>query len=166
MKIREVTLNDAAEMVLLMKQVEKEAEYMLFEPGERNITIEQQSKTIESMKKEGSKSTIFVAEDNDKLVGFLVVIGNNIRRTQHQVYLVIGILKEYRGLGVGTQLFTQLHKWALEHDIHRLELTVVTENEAGVALYKKMGYKIEGVKKHSIKIKGEYADQYYMAKLL
>ncbi|WP_442599733.1 GNAT family N-acetyltransferase [Neobacillus sp. D3-1R] len=166
MKIREISIDDAEKMVLLMKQVEKEAEYMLFEPGERTITAEQQMKTIESMKKEGSNSTILVAEDHENLIGFLFVIGNNIRRTSHQVYLVVGILEEYRGKGVGTKLFTQLDQWAQEHHIHRLELTVVTKNEAGVALYKKMGFEIEGVKRDSIKLNGEYADQYYMAKLV
>lgn len=166
MLIREITLKDAEKMVELMKQVEKEAEYMLFEAGERSITPDQQRKIIEDMEKEGSNSTIFVAEENGKLVGFLVVIGNNIRRTKHQVYLVIGIIKEYRGQGVGTMLFTQLDKWALEQQIHRLELTVVTVNHSGIALYKKMGFEIEGIKKESLKINGEYVDQYYMAKLL
>ena len=52
------------------------------------------------------------------------------------------------------------------HQIHRLELSVVTHNEAGLRLYKKMGFKIEGTKRHSLLIDGEFVDEYYMSKLL
>lgn len=48
----------------------------------------------------------------------------------------------------------------------RLELTVVTENRAAVALYKKDGFLIEGVKKHSLMIDGKAFDEYYMVKIL
>lgn len=165
MLLREVNREDAEGLVRLIKQVESESQYMLFEAGERNIEPEQQIKRIEAMKKEGN-STIFVAEENDKLIGYLIVMGGNAMRNKHSVYLVIGILSQYRGLGVGTKLFEELEKWAMVHQIHRLELSVVTRNEAGLRLYKKMGFEIEGTKRHSLLINGEFVDEYYMSKLL
>ena len=93
-------------------------------------------------------------------------MGGNAKRNKHSVYLVIGILAQYRGLGIGTKLFEQLEKWAKEQNIHRLELTVVTRNEAGLRLYKKMGFEIEGTKRHSLYIDGKFVDEYYMSKLL
>lgn len=164
MVIREVN-NDAEGLVRLIKQVESDSQYMLFEAGERNIEPDQQVKRIEAMKKDG-KSTIFVAEEKDELIGHLIVMGGNAIRNKHSVYLVIGILSHYRGLGVGTKLFEELEKWAMVHQIHRLELSVVTHNEAGLRLYKKMGFKIEGTKRHSLLIDGEFVDEYYMSKLL
>jgi RimJ/RimL family protein N-acetyltransferase len=79
---------------------------------------------------------------------------------------VIGILEQFTGKGIGTQLFQMLEAWARSNDIHRLELTVMTHNERAIALYKKMGFEIEGIKKHSLFVNGEYVDEYYMAKLI
>ena len=48
------------------------------------------------------------------------------------------------GKGLGTALFQCLEEWVINHNISRLELTVVTQNDAGIALYKKSGFEIEG----------------------
>ncbi|WP_309247700.1 GNAT family N-acetyltransferase [Priestia flexa] len=64
------------------------------------------------------------------------------------------------------QLFQQLEEWAKEQQIHRLELTVVVENVIAIHLYKKIGFQIEGTKKHSLRINGQYVDEYIMSKLL
>jgi L-amino acid N-acyltransferase YncA len=107
MLIREIKPDDAESFVNLIKQVEAEADFMLMEAGERNISPEQQRKRLEQMEKE-SHSTILVAEQKGgKLLGYLVVIGGHSRRTIHSVYLVIGILGQYQGLGIGTKLFKQ-----------------------------------------------------------
>ncbi|AZU60665.1 GNAT family N-acetyltransferase [Neobacillus mesonae] len=165
MKIRKVDISDAENLVNLILQVEKESEYMLMEPGERQLTVEQQAQRIKSFQK-SHNSTIFVAEKESQLVGYLFAVGGSAKRTAHSVYLVIGILKDFRGLGIGTSLFQQLERWAVAHSIHRLELTVVTRNEAGIALYKKMGFEIEGKKQNSLLINSEFVDEYYMAKLI
>lgn len=166
MLIREIKPEDAESLVNLIMQVEAEAEYMLMEPGERKISAEQQRKRLEQMEKE-SNSTILVAEHEiGKLVGYLIAIGGTAKRNMHSIYLVIGILKEYRGLGIGTKLFQQLEEWAKSHTISRLELTVVTENAAAVALYKKMGFEIEGTKRNSLLIKGTYFNEYFMSKMI
>ncbi|WP_311381024.1 GNAT family N-acetyltransferase [Bacillus sp. ISL-57] len=114
-----------------------------------------------------SNSTVLVAEQEGRqLVGYLAVIGGDTRRTKHSAYLVIGILKEYTGRGIGTKLFQRLEEWAITHNILRLELTVVTQNEAGVSLYNKMGFEIEGIKGKSLMIDDTLFDQYFMSKLL
>ncbi len=165
MIIREIKTSDAEKHVHLTQQVEGSSEYMLWEAGERNIQPEQQRKMIESIE-ENENSTIFVAEKDNVLVGFLMAIGGNARRNKHSAYIVIGILKDYRGQGVGSKLFKELEQWASKHNIHRLELTVVTRNEAGLSLYKKIGFETEGTKGHSLFIDGEFVDEFYMSKLL
>lgn len=165
MFIREIKPEDAESFDLLMKQVETEADFMLMEPGERKGSPEQQRKWLERVDKE-SNSTVLVAEQGGQLVGYLAVIGGDTRRTKRSAYLVIGILKEYTGRGIGTNLFQRLEEWAITHNILRLELTVVIQNEAGVSLYKKMGYEIEGIKRNSLVINDTLFDQYFMSKLL
>lgn len=164
MIIRHAEPYDAEQLVKLIKEVEK-SNFMLYEPGERQLTLCQQKKRIESMRDEKT-STIFVADDHGMLVGYLVVIGGNPNRAQHSVYLVIGVVESYRGTGVGSKLFKKLEEWAKAKHIHRLELTVMAHNKAGIALYQKMGFEIEGTKRHSVLIDGNYVDEYYMSKLI
>ncbi|MEH7098235.1 GNAT family N-acetyltransferase [Neobacillus vireti] len=149
MLIREIKPDDAASFINLIKQVESESQFLLFEPGERKISPEEQIKRIEAMQKLRN-STIFIAEEDKQLIGYLVAMGGNAKRNKYSVYLVIGILAEHRGHGIGTGLFEKVEKWAKEQYVHRLELTVVAQNQAGIQLYKKMGFEIEGTKRHSL----------------
>jgi len=162
MIVREIKASDAKNLAVLIQQVDGSSSYMLWEEGERDI---QPEKMMESMMNK-ENSTILVAADGTELVGYLLVIGGNARKNRHSAYVVIGILMDYRGKGIGTLLFEKLEQWTLKHHLHRLELTVVTQNEAGLSLYKKMGFKVEGTKRDSLYINGEYLDEYYMAKIL
>ena len=76
------------------------------------------------------------------------------------------MLQAFTGRHIGTRLFTALDVWARRHDIERLELTVRTDNERGIRLYRKMGFEIEGLKRRSLKVKGAYVNEYYMARIL
>ena len=165
MYIREIEIEDAENFINLIKEVEAESDFMLMGAGERKTTPEQQKKHIEQVK-EQSNATIFVAEEEGKLIGYLIAMGGRAKRTQHSAYLVIGILKNFRGRGIGTALFQSMENWALNHNISRLELTVVTQNEVGLALYKKRGFEIEGTKRNSLMIEGKLFSEYYMSKLL
>ncbi|WP_338062667.1 GNAT family N-acetyltransferase [Virgibacillus halotolerans] len=40
-------------------------------------------------------------------------------------------------------LFQSLERWAFKSGLHRLELTVITENIAGIKLYEKAGFEYE-----------------------
>ncbi|RXJ04552.1 N-acetyltransferase [Anaerobacillus alkaliphilus] len=165
MNIREVTPSDAENLINLIKEVESQSTYMLMGAGERKTTPEQQQRQLEQIEKQ-SNATVFVAEEEGNLVGYMFAIGGTANRTKHSAYLVIGILEQYRGRGIGTSLFKRLDEWALKNNLLRLELSVVTENEAGLALYKKSGFEIEGMKRQSLKIGQDFYDEYLMSKLL
>jgi len=62
----------------------------------------------------------------------------------------MGILQAYTGRGLGSQFFKALEEWAMKHNIHRFELTVMSHNERAISLYRKMGYQTEGVKQDSL----------------
>jgi RimJ/RimL family protein N-acetyltransferase len=136
---------------------------MMQEPGERQMTPFQ---LIISLNTGGNN--IFVAEDDGKLIGQLVAFnmyGRN-KRVVHVLHIGISILKSHWGKGVGTKLFEYMEKWAIENGTKRLELSVMTHNERGIALYKKMGFEKEGTKKASICVNGNYVDEYLMSKIL
>ncbi len=68
--------------------------------------------------------------------------------------------------GIGTALFIAMEEWAYKKRLHRIELTVMTENAAAIALYKKRGFEIEGTRKDAYIINNRYVNEYMMAKLI
>ena len=62
-------------------------------------------------------------------------------------------------------LNSELDKWAIENNLTRLELTVVSSNIVAKHLYEKNGFEIEGTRKNAMIIDGKYVDEYYIAKL-
>jgi len=162
--IRSIEVNDAEGFVELSKRID-ESNFMLFEPGERKTTPEQQRNSIERILSEKS-SVFFVAESEEKLVGFIAAIGSDLKRNRHSAYLVLGILEEYQGQGIASKLFNQVFEWAKEVEITRLELTVIKDNIKAFNLYRKMGFVLEGEKVHSLIINGQPVNEYYLYKLL
>jgi RimJ/RimL family protein N-acetyltransferase len=164
-QIREIRENDAEKFLSLCKQLDHETSFMMLEPDERTTTIEEQKDRIRDILGQNN-STILVAEMDEELVGYVGAYGGSFNRCRHSAYIVTGVLASYHGKGIGTLLFSHLEKWAKVNDIHRLELTVMVHNQKGIALYKKFGFEIEGTKRHSLRVNGEYVDEYYMSKLI
>lgn len=164
MIIRQVQINDVNQLSQLIVEVERTTETMLYEAGERKLSAEQLKKRIESLGADAS--TILVAEIDESLVGYMMVIAGTANRNKHSAYIVIGISVAFRGQGIGKALFKSLNDWSIENKLHRLELTVMSNNTAAIVLYEKAGFIKEGVKKDSLFVNGQYVDEYYMAKLL
>jgi RimJ/RimL family protein N-acetyltransferase len=160
--IRAAGPDDAAAVLDLRLQLDRETTFMMFEPGERTATIDDQRAELSGR----DNATLLVADTGDQLAGLLEIDGGIFRRNRHSAGLVIGVLQEFAGQGIGTRLFDAADTWAQQHGIHRLELTVMTHNEAAIALYTRRGFQIEGTRRHSLHVNGQYVDEYLMAKLL
>lgn len=165
MQIRKISENDSENYIELCKRLDRETKFMMLEPDERTANVQQQRDAFNSLLAAGNRM-VFVAEDDGNLVGYLGAYGGEFRRNKHKAYIVVGILRQHAGKGVGTSLFTHMEKWAREIGVRRLELTVMVHNEAGLALYKKAGFTIEGTARDSMLVDGKYVDEYYMAKIL
>lgn len=165
MKIRAIRESDSEPFLLLGKALDEETQFMMLEPGERTLTVEEQTQRIKNVLSQDNQM-IFVVEHENQLAGFLGAFGGNYHRNRHSAYIVIGIRQEFAGQGIGKQLFETLEEWAVDHQLHRMELTVMCHNERATHLYQKMGYKTEGIKQDSLWINGKYVDEYYMAKIL
>lgn len=165
MNIRNITINDSENFLSLCKRIDAETKNMGFSTGERNLTIKQQEESIKNIL-ENKLSNIWVAEHNNILIGYLIAVGNTVIRKKHSLYIAIGVIQDFNNMGVGTALLTSLIKWAEENSIHRIELTVRVTNSSAIHLYKKIGFKEEGIKKHSLLIDSKYEDELYMSKLL
>lgn len=165
--IRQIKAADAAAFVHLCQQLDAETKFMLLEPGERTLSAADQESRIDNVLAHDNQ-TMFVVEDTaaGALVGYLGAWGGSVARNRATAYIVIGVRQTYAGQGIGTRLFEALDGWARRAGIHRLELTVMTHNAAGVALYQKMGFAIEGTRHHALCVDGAFVDEYYMGKVL
>ena len=161
MNIRKITINDAQMYLNLLTQLDSQTQFMMYEEGERSKVVEDTKNEIKRVLELGS--LMLVLEHNKLLVGYLTAERGFANRIKHSAYITVGILADYQGQGLGKKLFTQLKNWAITNNITRLELTVMKHNTAGVSLYKKMGFVIEGIKQKSLIVNGQYVDEYYMA---
>ena len=106
---------------------------------------------------------------------FVVLSGGNVvgwcdvlRNTKRVVYahcgtLGIGLLPEFRGRGIGRQLMQTAIGAAWQCGITRIELTVREHNANAIALYKSLGFEIEGLQRNAVRIDGQYQNVYAMA---
>ncbi len=163
--IREATTDDAEELLKLNIKLDNESEFRAFKPGERDSNLKNYTKYLRAYL-HSDNSTIIIAQNGVEIVGLLEAKGGDYTRNNHSVHIVIAILKEYYKRGIGTKLFSFLEEWAQKKSMHRLELSVFTYNQNAVALYKKMGFIVEGIKLHSFRIGDRYVDEYMMSKLL
>jgi RimJ/RimL family protein N-acetyltransferase len=78
----------------------------------------------------------------------------------------MGVVARYARQGVGTQLLEEVQAWARRRGLHRLEMTVISQNLPALSLYLKMGFVVEGRRNDALRIDGRFVDEYWMAKLL
>ena len=75
MIIRTIPESDAAQFLNLCKQLDAETQFMMLEPGERKTTLEEQRAQIDILLRQENQ-TIFVAEQDNQLVGYLARLGS------------------------------------------------------------------------------------------
>lgn len=164
MRIRNLEEEDAKAFLELNKKLDVSG-YMLYDPGERQTTVEAQQKTISKLNQDESINFL-VAEDDGVLTGFIAALRGKQKRKRHSAYLVLGVDADYRGKGIASKLFDHVFEWAENTGVTRLELTVIKGNEPAFNLYRKMGFVIEGEKVHSLMVAGKPVNEYYMYRLL
>jgi RimJ/RimL family protein N-acetyltransferase len=161
--IRPANKNDANALWGMMSALDNETKYMMYEPNERTRDDEKINSLIKQAVTGGD--LLLVADAGGEIVGYISAQRGGCRRIKHTAYIVVGIRKQYQNQGIGKQFFKQLDIWADQKGVTRLELTVMCNNEAAKHLYEINGFVVEGLKKNSMFVDGEYVDEYYMAKL-
>ncbi|MEI7424655.1 MAG: GNAT family N-acetyltransferase [Candidatus Staskawiczbacteria bacterium] len=81
----------------------------------------------------------------------------------------ISIAKDYRGIGLGKKLMTEiieLAKKKLDPKPKIIQIKVYATNKPAIALYKKMGFKIVAKLPKQVQYKGKLVDDFIMNKYL
>ncbi|HSM70569.1 MAG TPA: GNAT family protein [Anaerolineales bacterium] len=107
-----------------------------------------------------------IAMNGVQVIGWCDIELNNREGFRHSGKLGIGVLKEFRGTGIGTKLLTQALSEAQLQNLERIELEVYESNLVAIKLYERLGFKVEGRKRKARKIDGHYDDVIMMALIL
>jgi putative acetyltransferase len=108
---------------------------------------------------------MIVAEADGEVVG-LAGLTLHTRRRAHVGAIGMGVDERVHGRGVGTALLAALLDLADNwYNLRRLELEVYTDNQAGIRLYQRSGFTIEGTHRAYAYRDGAFADAYTMARL-
>jgi len=166
--IRPALSSDAENFLRLWEILDNETQFLLFEPGERSTTLDQQQNRL-SDAEDSDRVHILTLENqaNDadvKLVGMCAARRSELKRDEHNAEIIIAIAQQYVGQGHGFRLLQHMEGWAKDNQVLRLELAVMTDNERALALYKKFGFCIEGKKISAVRLTNKFADLFIMAK--
>jgi RimJ/RimL family protein N-acetyltransferase len=104
-----------------------------------------------------------LALDGDEVVGWCDVVRDWRDGFQHGGHLGMGLVPQYRGRGIGERLARAAIEAAFASGMERIELEVFSSNVAAIALYDKLGFAVEGVKKRARKLDDAYDDNLMMA---
>jgi len=164
-RIRPARPYDAAALLELKRQLDRETAFMMYEPGERDSPVQDLAAELASVTR-SANSAVLLAELADQLVGYVQLTGGSLRRSRATAYVVIGVLAQAAGRGIGTRLLTQARAWAAACGLHRLELTVMAHNTRAIRLYERMGFAVEGRRSECLLVDGQFIDELTMALLL
>jgi putative acetyltransferase len=104
-----------------------------------------------------------VAFHNDKIVGHAQIFKFPHSRLKATGDLIVYLHQDFHNVGLGTAMLSKIIELAKKEGMHRIGLTVVAENKPAINLYKKFGFKTEGVKRDAyFGEDGKYYDEIVM----
>jgi L-phenylalanine/L-methionine N-acetyltransferase len=107
-----------------------------------------------------------VAVVDGEVVGTIGLHTTTRPRLRHKADIGMMVRDDWQGKGVGSAMMRAVvdlaDKWL---NLTRIELTVFTDNEPAIALYRKFGFQIEGTLRKFAFRDGEFVDAYTMARI-
>jgi RimJ/RimL family protein N-acetyltransferase len=107
----------------------------------------------------------FVALLDERVVGWCDILPVFGDARRHLGVLGIGLAPAARHRGLGAMLMRATIDKAWRQGLTRIELTVRTDNHNARALYERMGFEHEGIRRRAFRIDGVYHDLHAMALL-
>jgi RimJ/RimL family protein N-acetyltransferase len=151
--IRHIAQDDIESLHSCLDSVARERKYLGFTQA---APLEELRKSLAEDMERGVIRLI--ALDESKVVGWCHIRPDRWEGFTHAGWLGMGVLKEYRGEGIGSALLHQALLEARIQGLERVELSVFDSNLTAIHLYEKFKFELEGRKKRARKIDGTYDD--------
>ncbi len=165
--LRSAETSDAEALIEYLKITTGETPYLIREPEEVTITLEQEKRFIESKINE-ERELMLIATIDGKHIGNCSLM--NIapyKRYNHRCEVAIALYQEYCGCGIGKAMMQTVLDVAKELGYEQAELEVIADNKGAIAMYEKLGFKKYGTFPTNMKYSdGTYADADWMMKRL
>jgi len=86
---------------------------------------------------------------NNQRIGYFRT--SNYSKENKNIYLGADLHKDFRGKGLAYNSYCQFIPFLFqEFDLHKISLEVLETNKRATKLYKKLGFKIEGIKREDV----------------
>lgn len=158
LRIRDIKIEDYKEISKIRK-MPGVMENILSNKDEKDELIKQ--KIINR----GNNQYWYVAEEDGKVIGLGILMNHGNLRKKHVGVITLMVNSDYQNKGIGSLLMDKLIILSESLNIIRLELCVFRDNYKAINLYKKFGFKEEGIKIKSALKNGEYVDEIIMARI-
>lgn len=147
MKILEATIEHVAEIAKLFDL------YRQFYACEPDIEL---ATNFISERIQNKESTIFVADDNGEIKGFVQMYPSFCSVDAIKIYILYDLYVDARGRnsGIGAMLMNKAREHAIEQGASRIDLMTAFSNKPGQHLYEKFGYEkvLEDFYTYSLKV--------------
>lgn len=107
----------------------------------------------------------FVAVEQGTVVGWCDILPNHRPGFGHSGSVGMGVLREWRGQGLGKALLEACIQKAFASGLTRIELEVYADNVNAIALYRRLRFVEEGLKRRARVLDGRVQDLLVMALL-
>jgi RimJ/RimL family protein N-acetyltransferase len=104
-----------------------------------------------------------VAEADGEVVGNVLISVDRGVATEHIGVLSITIAKDWRDVGIGTELVETAQRWAVDRGLRKVSLGVFPDNERAIAVYEKRGFVREGMRRMQYRSGDDFRDEVLMA---
>lgn len=165
--LRSAEEKDAEALLDYMKITAAETPFLLREPDEISLTIEQEQAFIKA-KKDSANELLLIAETEGRHIGNASLMSaGGFKRYRHRCEIAIALYQEYCGLGIGKAMLEMVLDIAKKAGYEQAELEVIANNKPAIALYEKLGFQKYGTFPDNMKYAdGSCADAYWMMKKL
>jgi ribosomal protein S18 acetylase RimI-like enzyme len=154
----------AAALLDLQLALDRESDFMLLRPGERDETVGAAAAWLADLR---GPSYVLLAVAGDGLAaGYIHVDVLPYARARRTGYVVMGVRAAFAGRGLGRRLLRSAEDTARAAGLRRLELTVMCHNQRAIGLYRSCGYQVEGVRRSALDGPDGRIDEHYMGLLI
>lgn len=160
-QIRDVIKADIPKLNIVVNSVVSDRVFLAFTTP---FTLSETEEFVLNNIEKGFPNVVAVL--GKQVIGWCDIVAKKPYEFSHVGLLGMGFVECNRGKGVGKRLILSALERAHLFGFEKVELDVYHNNHQAKALYTKVGFEIEGVKKRTRKIDGMYQDAIIMGKFI
>ena len=157
--IRAARQEDLSGIVGAMRQVVEEMTYIEAE----TVADELDHEDVLLRHNEFESRMFFVATVDDEVVGWAHLHVPTLEKLSHTAELTVGVLEEYRGMGIGSQLLDRALEWVEANGLEKVYQSVPSTNEEAIEFFEARGWRTEAIREDHYKLEEEFIDEVMMA---